>query len=451
MNRFSLERRTFLRGAGAALALPMLDAMRPALAAAAAVAGPEAAAPPVRLAWVFFPNGTNYQRWKPEGLGVDWKPGPTLEPLAGDLRQDVTIVSGLAHVNARSLGDGPGDHARSAGAFLTGAHPRKTSGEGMQTGKSADQFAAETYGSVTRLPSLELGTEAGRAAGACDSGYSCAYSNNISWRSPSQPMPKETNPRLAFERLFGGLRGDMEARDQRLFSRKSVLDMVAEDARQLRGRLGGADRNKVDEYFQSVRDIERRIERDFGASLPAEAAAAQPLEEPADIGQHIRMMYDLMTLAFRTDSTRIATFMTSNEGANKTYPMVDVRDGHHQLSHHQNDPKKIAAIGRIDRYLVEQFAYFVQKLKETPDGDGVLLDNMAVVYGGAISDGNRHDHHDLPVVVAGRGGGLLTPGRHIAYPQETPMTNLYLSMLERVGAPVDRIGDSTGPLPGLSV
>jgi hypothetical protein len=437
-----LSRRSVLRGATAALGLPLLDLM-----AAGQVRGGDSPAPthPVRLAWVFFPNGTNPDQWEPETVGPDWEMKASLEPLR-ELKSDFSVLSGLAQINARSLGDGPGDHARSAAAFLTGAHPLKTSGANMRVGTSADQIAAEHYGRSTRLASIELGTESGKAAGACDSGYACAYSNNISWKTATQPMAKEINPRLAFERLFGnGAAGaSPEAKD--LLFQRSILDLVAEDARQLNSRLGYQDRLKLDEYFTSVRDVEQRIDR-MTEPLPFDVSDQRPADEkPEDIAAHIRLMYDIMLLAFKTDTTRISTFMLGNEGSNKSYPTIGVTEGHHQLSHHQNDADKMQKIAAIDKFFAEQFAYFLQRLKETPEGEGCLLDNCLIVYGGAIRDGNRHDHHDLPVLLAGRGGGRFTPGNHVKYTSETPLNNLFLSMLDAVGVDMPELGDSTGKL-----
>lgn len=437
-----ISRRTVLRGATASLGLPMLDLMAPR-----SVFGKDGQAKqhPVRLAWVFFPNGTNPEHWEPEKVGTDWDMKSSLEPMR-ELKSEFSVLSGLAQVNARSLGDGPGDHARSSAAFLTGAHPLKTSGANMRVGASVDQIAAEHYGRATRLPSIELGTEAGRAAGACDSGYACAYSNNIAWKTATQPVAKEISPRLAFERLFGsGTAKDApEAKD--LLFRRSILDLVAEDARQLTQRLGHRDRQKLDEYFTSVRDVEQRIDR-MTEPLPFDVSDQRPADEkPEEIGEHIRLMYDIMLLAFKTDTTRISTFMLGNEGSNKSYPLIGVDNGHHELSHHQNDAEKMRKIAAIDKFFVEQFAYFVKGLKETPEGEGSLLDNCLVVYGGAIRDGNRHDHHDLPILLAGRGGGRFSPGSHIKYDSETPLNNLFLSMLDTVGVDVPEVGDSTGRL-----
>lgn len=439
----TISRRSVLRGLGVAMSLPALEAMAPRTRLLRA--SEAAKKPPVRLAWIFFPNGTNPREWEPTVEGPDWDLKPSLEPLA-DLRKDFSVISGLAQINARSLGDGPGDHARSAAAFLTGAHPLKTAGANMRVGKSADQYAAEQYGRVTRLPSIELGTENGPSAGSCDSGYACAYSNNISWRTASQPVAKEINPRLAFERLFGNGAAGASPEAKSLIYQRSILDMVADDAAQLRKSLGVNDRQKLDEYFTSVRDVETRIDRmreplgfDVSAHIP-------PEDKPDTIEDHVRLMYDLMVLAFKTDTTRIATFMLGNEGSGRTFPSIGVKQGHHELSHHQEDPDKMAKIAAIDKFYATQFAYFLKKLKETPEGEGNLLDNSMIVYGGAIRDGNRHDHHDLPLILAGRGGGAFETGLHRRYPTETPLNNLFLTMLDTVGVKLDEFGDSTGRL-----
>jgi hypothetical protein len=398
------------------------------------------------MAWIFFPNGTNADRWLPEGEGTDWKLTPSLEPLA-DLRSDFLVLRGLAQNNAAALGDGPGDHARSAAAFLTGAHPYKTAGSRIRAGRSIDQILADHYGRSTRLPSIELGTEEGRSAGSCDSGYACAYSNNISWRTPSQPMAKEIDPRKAFERLFGSP-SEAAASKSRIALRQSVLDMVSDQSKKIQGRVSNEDRPKLEEYFESVREIERRLER---SSQPVDLSGIDtkiPEQIPADYGDHIRVMYDLMVLAFQTDTTRLATFMLANEGSNKTFPMIEVKEGHHELSHHQNDQDKIDKIAKIDRYYSDQFGYFLKKMKATPDGDSNLLDNSLIVYGGAISDGNRHDHNNLPLLLAGKAGGKVQPGRLIRY-QDQPLNNLFLTMLSMVGIEEERFGDSTGKLTGL--
>jgi hypothetical protein len=353
----------------------------------------------------------------------------------------------LAQNNAAALGDGPGDHARSAAAFLTGAHPYKTAGSRIRAGRSIDQILADHYGRSTRLPSIELGTEEGRSAGSCDSGYACAYSNNISWRTPSQPMAKEIDPRKAFERLFGSP-SEAAASKSRIALRQSVLDMVSQQSKKLQRQISAEDRPKLEEYFESVREIERRLER---SSQPVDLSGIDvkiPEQIPADYGDHIRLMYDLIVLAFQTDTTRLATFMLANEGSNKTFPMIEVKEGHHELSHHQNDQDKIDKIAKIDRYYSEQWGYFLKKMKATPDGESNLLDNSLIVYGGAISDGNRHDHNNLPLLVAGRAGGKVQPGRLIHY-KDQPLNNLFLTMLSMAGIEEERFGDSTGKLTGL--
>ncbi len=432
-----ISRRTLLRGVGVSLALPCLDVMKPAVAAFAK----NATSPPTRLAWVFFPNGTNAERWFPKGKGTDWELSPSLEPLA-ECKGDFNVLRGLAQVNAQSLGDGPGDHARSAAAFLTGAHPYKTAGSKIKVGRSADQIAADEYGRATRLASLELGTEEGKDAGSCDSGYACAYSNNISWRSETLPTAKEINPLRAFQRLFGTA-GSTDARSRAMQS--NILDFVTDQRKHLDRISGTDDRRKLDEYFTSVREVEQRINR-FSIPVALPDGVVEPNGKPSNPTEHIRLMYDLMVLAFRTDTTRIATFMLANEGSNRAFPMIEVKDGHHQLSHHENKQDSIDKIAKIDRYYSEQFCYFLTKLKETPEGDGNLLDHSMIVYGGCISDGNRHDHHDLPILLAGKGGNRIQTGRLLEYPQNTPLNNLFSSMLETVGINDVKFGDGTGQI-----
>ncbi|MBI3461878.1 MAG: DUF1552 domain-containing protein [Planctomycetes bacterium] len=440
----ALDRRTFLKGLGTTMALPLLDAMLPSTVFAA---GTPSGRPPVRMAFVFFPNGAIMPAWKPNGVGKDFEFSETLQLLA-KFRDDINVISGLAQDNGRAKGDGPGDHARSAASFLTGAHPVKTSGADIRVGISADQLAAEQIGQQTRLPSLELGIEPGRNAGSCDSGYSCAYSNAISWKTPSTPMAKEIHPRLVFERLFGNGDADHQAVRRKLY-RKSILDLVADDANRLKSELGETDRRKIDEYFTGVRELELRIAKAEREAAEKKPDFEVPHKPPREMQEHIRLMYDLLVLAFRSDATRIATFMVGNEGSNRPYPMVGVNAGWHELSHHQGAEEKIAKIKKIDLFHVEQFAYFLEKLKAVKEGEGTLLDNCMVLYGSGLSDGNRHDHHNLPVVLAGRAGGSIVPGRHIQVGRETPMNNLFLSMVERVGAQASSFGDSTGTLKEL--
>lgn len=438
MKSLILPRRTILRGAGAAVALPLLDAMQPTASAATA------AAAPTRMAFIFFPNGAIMDQWKPEGEGRDFRLNTSMAALEGH-RDDLLIMTGLTQHHARANGDGGGDHARNASAFLTGAQPRKTAGADIEVGISIDQAAARLIGDRTRLPSLELGIERGRNAGNCDSGYSCAYSANISWKSPNTPNAKEINPRLAFQRLFGTPEA-AATQERRNKFRKSILDFVADDAVRLNGQLGGNDRRKLDEYFTSVREIEQRLDR-AGHLRPSEIPEIDlPDGVPTELTEHLRLMYDILLLAFQTDSTRIATFMVGDAGCNRSYHEVGVKNGHHELSHHRNDREKMDQIARIDKYLVEQFAAFLTRMKAVREGDGNLLDNSMILYGSAISDGMRHAHDDLPIVVAGKGGGSIESGRTLHLPKETPLNNLFLSMAERVGAEISELGDSTGKL-----
>lgn len=439
-----LDRRLFLQGMGAAIALPWLHAMQPRKAHSADEA---AATAPTRLAFVFVPNGVIVPAWTPTGAGTDYQFSETLSVLEPH-RQEINIITGLAQDNGRPKGDGPGDHARSAATFLTGAHPVKTAGADIRVGISVDQLAAEKLGLITRLPSLELGIEAGRNAGNCDSGYSCAYSNAISWKTPTTPMIKEIYPRLAFERLFGTAENS-EAQARRLRNRKSILDVVASDAAKLQTKLGRTDRQKIDEYFTSVREIENRIVR-------AEKIAEQPRPDldiprgiPENLQDHIRLMFDLLVLAFQTDTTRVATFMLANEGSNRSYSIIDVQEGHHELSHHQSQEDKIDKLKQIDKFLATQFGYFLDKLKSVTEGERTLLDNSLVLYGSGLGDGNAHNHDNLPILLAGRGGDTIKSGRHVRYERETPLNNLYLSMLDRMDSPVESLGDSSGRVESL--
>jgi len=455
-----LDRRTVLRGLGTALALPWLQAMgggsfspRAARAEEGADSRGPAGSPPRRAAWLFVPNGVHMPEWTPQKTGADYELPWILEPLAPH-RENLLVLSGLAQDQARAHGDGPGDHARSAAVFLTGAHPVKTSGAGIRVGASVDQVAARAVGNQTRFPSLELGIEGGRQNGGCDSGYSCAYSNNISWRSPTTPMLKERHPRLVFERLFldGQSAESKEARERRRRRRESVLDFVREDAARLQKRLGGEDRRKLDEYMTGVRELERRIELSEKKRAGGRDPAAEfdlPRSPMRDFQTHVRIMSDLMVLAFQTDSTRVATFMVGNGGSNRSYPEIGVRGAHHQISHHGKDPKKVDGIRRINRYHVEQLAYLLSRLKAVPEGDGTLLDNTMICYGSGIGDGNRHNHDNLPVLLAGNAGGTVRSGRHVRYERWTPLNDLYLSMLERLGAAAPRLGDSKGLLKDL--
>lgn len=440
-------RRTFLKGMGAVVGLPWLETLHaPALMASG---GAPKQTTPTRMACVFFANGAIMEHWNPQGEGKDYELSRTLKPLA-PVKDDCLVISGLAHDKARSNGDGAGDHARCSAAFLTASQPRKTGGADIQTGVSVDQVAAQRVGGDTPLPSLELGIEKGRQAGSCDSGYACAYQSNISWRSPNQPMAKEINPKLAFERLFGMSLDDAKQRQERDFYRSSILDLVSDDAKSLQRNLSRTDRQKVDEYFTSVREIERRI----GQASPKKRAIPEDFDVPSgiprDTAEHVRLMYDILTLAFQTDSTRVATYMLANGGSNARYEQLGVKGAHHQLSHHRNDNEKMEMIQKIDAFLVSEFSRFLQKLKSIPEGDGTLLDHSMIVYGSGISDANRHRHEDLPVVLAGGGSGTIKSGRHLKLDKETPMANLFVSVLQRMNCDVSQFGDSTGALNGLS-
>jgi hypothetical protein len=445
MNGERISRRTVLRGLGTAVALPLLDAMLPRTALGT-VTG--AVKTPRRMAFVYVPNGICMADWTPKAEGADFELPAILEPLA-PLQQDLLVLTGLTADKARPNGDGPGDHARAAAAFLTGCQPRKTAGSDIRVGVSVDQYAAARVGDNTRLPSLEIGIERFQPVGSCDSGYACVYSTTLSWRTATNPLPIEVNPKLVFERLFSTRANDPDrARRNRL--RTSVLDTVLEDAHNLQNRLGGADRQKLDEYLAGVRELELRIARaDKLPPVEPPADVVKPEGLPAAMPEHLRLMTDLLVLAFRTDLTRIATFMFAREGSNRPYNMVGVSDGQHDLSHHQNDPVKLAKIRAINTFHIQQFAYLIGQLKSIPEGNGTLLDSCMIAYGSGNSDGNRHNHDDLPILLAGRGGGTLKTGRHLRYPRNTPLNNLWLSMLDRMGAATDKLGDSTGRLAGL--
>ncbi len=439
-----ISRRTLLRGLGAALALPYLDIMGP-LTAHATEDKPRTI--PNRLAVLYVPNGKNMPDWTPAAEGADFELPHILQPLA-DVKDKLLVLTGLTADKARPNGDGPGDHARALSAFLTGVQPRKTDGTDIRAGISVDQVAAGRVGDQTRLPSLEIGCERGGMAGNCDSGYSCVYSSCISWRSATTPLPKEVDPKIVFERLFGS--GPDSQRAKRDADRQSILDFVKEDADSLKTRLGATDQRKLDEYFSAVRDIEERIERAKKMPEVKQPDIAKPKRTPADFQEHIRLLCDLLVLAFQADITRVSTFVFANEGSNRPYPFINVSEGHHDLSHHGNDPKKRTKIRDINTFHVTQLAYLLGKLKAIPEGDGTLLDHCMIAYGSGNSDGNAHNHDDLPVLLAGGGCGTLKTGRHLRYPKDTPLNNLWLGTLERMKASVPTLGDSTGVLKGLS-
>jgi len=436
-----LSRRAILRGLGAAISLPLLDAMVPAFAA------PSSTAAPLRLGFVYVPNGVRMSLWTPSVDGPDFELPRILAPLAPH-RENVLVLSGLTQNTGRPLGDAEGDHARASATYLTGVHPKKTDGAGISAGISVDQVAASHTGSTTRFPSIELACEDGRLVGSCDSGYSCAYSNTLSWRTPSSPLPPEVNPRAVFERLFGSIDENPVERLKRRRNETSILDYVLDDSRRLAKQLGASDRGKIDEYLSSVREIERRIqvaEADSAAAPDALPSTPPSIDKPsgipADFAGYSRLMFDLMAAAFQTGATRVSTFMLGREGSTRTYREIGISDAHHPITHHRDNPELIEKVVRINTYHMEQFAYFLAKLKSTPDGDGTLLDHSLIVYGSGLSDGNSHDHGNLPVLLAGKSGG-----QHITYPAETPMNNLHLALLDRMGVRIDSLGDSNGEL-----
>ena len=442
-----LPRRTVLRGIGASLALPLLDGMVPAYAALRKTA----ANPVRRLGVCYVPNGMEMRAWTPMGEGREFDLSPILQPLA-PFRNRLNVLTGLADKVAVPLpGEGIGDHARASATFLTGVHVKKTEGLDIRAGISMDQIAAQQLGAETQLASLELGVDSVETLGACDAGYSCAYTNTIAWRTATTPLPMENDPRAVFERLFGSTDStDVAARLARIRQDRSVLDYVGDRVASLQKTLGPGDRTKLDQYFDAVRDVERRIHMAEEQSDRKIPAFDQPVGIPDTFQAHSRLMFDLLALAYQTDLTRVGTFMLSREVSGRAYPEIGVPDAHHGCSHHQNDPAKLEKLAKINTFHMQQFAYFLDKLQSTPDGDGTLLDHSMMIYGSGISDGNIHFHMDLPIIVAGGGGGTLQGGRHLRYGGDTPLTNLYVSVLGKLGVPVEQFGDSTGKLPYLS-
>ncbi len=439
ITRKHLSRRTFLRGAGAIIGLPLLDAMVPALGWAQGTARPA----PTRLCFVYVPNGMVMQDWTPAAQGRNFAFTPILRPLER-FRDHTLVLSHLMCRNANALGSGAGDHARASASFLTGAHPRE-SGSDIFAGVSADQLAAQAIGNQTRFPSLELGLEDTRMVGLCDAKYSCAYTSSISWRTPTTPLPPLTNPRHVFERLFGNGQpnADRAAAVRRLRYRRSILDGAVQEAQSLHANVGPADRRRLDEYLECIREVERGLER-FGESNSA--GIQRPSGTPADYAEHSRLMYRLQALAFEADLTRVSTMMVGRESSIRSYDQIGITESHHQLSHHRNDPATLAKLTRIQTYHLGFFAEFIARLHATRDGDATLLDRSMIVYGAGISDSNRHIHENLPMLVVGKGNGKLTSGRHIDFQRDTPVANLHLALLDRMGVRPDRLGDSMGVL-----
>ena len=442
-----LPRRTVLRGLGATLALPLLDGMVPAYAALRTTA----ASPVRRLGAFYVPNGMEMRAWAPQGAGREFELSQILKPLE-PFRQHLNVLSGLADKVAVPLpGEGIGDHARASATFLTGVHVKKTEGLDIRAGISIDQIAAQTLGQETQLASLELGVDSVETLGACDAGYSCAYTNTIAWRTATTPLPMENDPRAVFERLFGSADStDAAARLARIRQDRSVLDYVTDRVAGLTQTLGPGDRTKLTRYLDAVRDVERRIQKAEEQSDREIPLVEQPIGIPDSFEAHVRLMFDLLALAYQTDLTRVGTFMLSREVSGRAYPEIGVPDAHHGCSHHQNDPVKLEKLAKINTFHMQQFAYFVDKLQSIPDGDGTLLDHSMLIYGSGISDGNIHFHLDLPVILVGGGGGRLKGGRHLRYTNDKPVSNLYVSVLDKLGVHVDAFGDSTGRLQYLS-
>jgi hypothetical protein len=439
VTRKHLSRRTLIKGTGAALALPILDSMTPAFAAPGKA--------PTRLLFTYIPSGAVMADWLPATTGKDYEVTrilASLEPFRGDF----SILAGLDNHQGEALGDGAGDHARAGAAYLTGVHCKKTGGTDIRAGVSVDQIAAKAIGSATRFASIELGCDDTRTVGACDSGYSCAYQNTLSWRTETSPIPPETNPRAVFERLFGTDDTSLspQERERRAAARSSILDLVRDQTQALQGGLGRADRRKLDEYLYAIREVERQIQQAEKEHRDVASTIEKPAGVPVQFADYLKVMFDLQILAMQTDMTRVITFMYGREASQRTYGEIGISDPHHPLTHHQGKKDWIEKITQINTYHVKNFAYFLNRLKTTKDGDGTLLDNVALVYGGGISEGNTHSKVSVPTLLVGRAGGKLNPGRYITHPDGTPLTNLHLTLLDAIGVHQDQVGDSTGRL-----
>ena len=444
LSRKALPRRTFLRGMGVALGLPYLDAMTPAFA-------DSKAAPPVRLAWFYTPNGIDMRHWTPATEGALGPMTGILAPLEG-VKKDVLVLSNLTANWGRPLLVGAGDHGRALAAYMSGVQVYRTAGADLKLGVSPDQLAANVNGHLTKLPSLEIGLEEIRQAGNCDNGYSCAYAYNVSWKTETQPLPPISDPRNLFERLFGNdIVESPEAHARRLAMRRSILDQVIGDTHKLEATLGGTDRRKLDEYLTSVREIEQQVQHAEKEGMVIDPGIEKPFGVPPEFPDYFRLMTDMMLVAFKADITRISTIMIGREGSTRAYPEIGVPDGHHPLTHHMGNMQMLDKVRLINELHMKLFAEFLVKLKNTKEADGNLLDNSLIVYGSGLSDGNVHTHDQLPTLLAGRGGNFVSPGRHIIYQRETPVANLFATMIERVGVRPEHVGDSTGRLAGLSL
>ena len=445
ITRKALSRRAVLRGLGTTVALPLLDAMVPALTAAANTPAKTVR----RLGVVYHPNGVVYQEWLPKGVGASFELSPILSPLA-PFRDKMVVITGLACQPAEALGDGGGDHSRASGSYLTGVHVKR-SDSAVQNAISMDQIAAKAFERETQLSSLQLTADENSLVGACDVGYSCAYSSTLSWLTPTLPLMAENNPRVVFERLFGSADStDRGVRAARLRQDRSILDSVLDRVRQLQRTLGPADSTKVNDYLASLRDVERRIQKAEEQSTKEIPDVHKPAGVPDGFQPHVELLYDLQLLAYQSDLTRVITFMYGREQTGRPYPQIGIPEPHHPLTHHQNDAEKMRKCTVIQTYHVRLFASYLEKLRATPDGDGTLLDNLVLLYGGGISNSDRHTHGPLPTLLLGGGAGSLRGGRHLVYPQDTPLANLQLTLLDKMGVPAERLGDSTGQFTELA-
>tara|TARA_R110000850_G_scaffold66959_16_gene148624 strand:+ start:1513 stop:2874 length:1362 start_codon:yes stop_codon:yes gene_type:complete len=447
------NRRRFLRGLGAGITLPVWESFLPKAVAAegARALATTATGMPLRTAFLYKPNGINVDKWTPKGTGAGYQLNATHQPYAR-FKDDFNILGQLKHENGMAGNDGGGDHARANASFLTGARPRKTAGADIKLGMSIDQLIANHIREQTRFSSLELSCDGVRKSGVCDSGYSCAYQFNLSWRSATTPMTPESNPRHVFERLFG--LGSREEREKSFTIRnqqqRSILDFVMEDARSLNRQLGRNDQLKLDEYMTGIREIEMRIDKAEKFGLPEDPGVPIPEGIPPVYQDHIRLMMDMMVLAFESDSTRVATFLLAHDGSNRSFKEIGVPDGHHSISHHRGNPVSLDKLAKIDLFYSHQLAYFIEQMKARKDVDGnSLLHNSMIVWGSGLEDPDRHQHERLPVILAGQGGGTIQTGLHLEAGKSTPMSNLFLNLSDRIGLTEERFGDSTGRISAL--
>ena len=444
ITRKALSRRTLLRGMGTAVALPFLDSMVPAFAK------PAQAGPPLRMAFLYVPNGIDMKNWNPENEGPLTELPRILKPMER-FKDDMLHLGNLTHNSGRALLDGAGDHGRCSGSYLTGIQVKKSTTD-IKSSVSCDQLVANQIGKQTRFASLEIGLEDARQAGDCDSGYSCAYTNNLAWRSETQALPPTLDPRALFERLFGdGVAMSPEARARQSKYRRSILDFVTGDTAKLKTELGPTDKRKLDEYLSSIREVERQLEKAEHDNAQIDPHMEKPYGTPADFAEHFRLMTDMMTIAMQADLTRVMTFLITREGSSRAYRELGISDGHHPLTHHRNQADMIEKVVQINTYHIEQLAKWIGKLKDIKEGDGTLLDHSMLVYGAGLSDGNRHLHEDLPTVILGKANGTIKSGRRVVYRKETPMCNLFLSMMDRMGVHMDHFGDATGRLEGADL